>query len=81
MKNQENQPVEETQPEAKVVMQLILTREGKLIVTGQVLQDKVACYGLLEAAKDEIRKLHEPKIIPVGGRMHNFVRGLVNGKH
>ena len=69
----------ETQPDEKIVMQIILTRSGQVKVQGGIIADKIAAYGLLQCAIEEIRKHNEPKIVkPVGGVM-NFIRG--NGKH
>ena len=69
----------EAQPEEKIVMQIILTRGGQVKVQGGIIADKIAAYGLLQCAIEEVRKFNEPKIVkPVGGVM-NFIRG--NGKH
>lgn len=68
--------MDDTTPKETVVMQLILTEDGKLKVTGSVIGDKTACYGLLALAQDAIRELHASKIVKVGGMM-NMLR---NGK-
>lgn len=70
-----NEKPAEAQPEEKIVMQIILTRSGQVKVQGGIIADKIASYGLLQCAIEEIRKYNEPKIVkPVGGVM-NFIRG------
>ncbi len=73
-----NETNEAGQPDERVVMQLILTKEGQLKVVSTFIGDKMACYGLLEVAKDAIRELHAPKLIKAPGGMMNFIR---NGRH
>lgn len=65
------------QPDERIVMQIMMTKEGQLKVVSPIIADKAACYGILELAKDAIREAHKPQIIKPGG-MLNFVR---NGKH
>jgi len=65
--------IEEEQKET-IAMQLIMTTDGQLKVVSPFLNDKMACYGLLELAKDAIKDLHAPKIIKPSGGVLNFAR-------
>ena len=72
-----NIPVE--QPLEKVVLQIILTKDGQVKVSGMI-HDKVVALGFLELAKHTLHehwKSQEVKIHKPGGIM-NFVR---NGNH
>lgn len=67
--------------EERIVMQILITKDGQLKVVSSLMQDKTACYGILETAKDLIREHNHavscmPKgiIKPVGGLMHRFAR-------
>ncbi len=73
-----NDANEDAQPKETVAMQLVMTIDGQLKVMSPFLQDKMACYGLLELAKDAVKALHEPKIVKPHGGIMDFVR---NGKH
>lgn len=64
--------------EDKIVMQIILTKDGQLKVISPVLQDKTACYGLLEQAKDAIREAHSPRIVKPGGILRFARNGRSN---
>ncbi len=65
---------EQAQPDETTVLSLALTKDGQLKVSGVLLGDKTACYGLLEAAKDLVREMHQPKLVKPNGGMINFVR-------
>ena len=80
---EEKEVVPEEPPE--VVLQIRLTNEGQLLVTGKVIENEPLALWLIEKAKDiikahnfnEARKRAEedrPKIEP-GGIM-NFARGI-----
>ena len=74
----QNEANEQAQPTEQVVMQIILTKECGVKVVSGLLGDKMACYGLLEVAKDAVREAHAPKVIsPVG----NFLNGLRQNGH
>lgn len=77
--SEEPKIVEAEIPDQKVVMQIILTKEGKVRVSGMI-DDKVLALGLLEVAKMELqshwKKLETPIINPRG--IMGFVR---NGKN
>lgn len=51
-----------------------LTIEGKIEVSGPI-ENKLICYGLLEAGRDAIKEFHDAKarspIIPVNGAIPN----------
>lgn len=67
----------EAQPKESVALQIIITLEGSIKISGPILGDRMAAYGLLETAKDMVREMHTPKIVkPIGGLMH-----LKNGRH
>jgi hypothetical protein len=74
-----NESNEQAQPTEQVMIQIILTVDGQVKVTGPALADKTAFYGLLEVAKDACREMHTPKVLRPQG---NFLQGLrMNGKH
>lgn len=70
------------QPKETVMLQIILNVDGQMRVAGPVVSDEVACYGLLEKAKQMVAALHnQPKVIKPQG---NFLAGLRSngvGKH
>lgn len=69
----------EGQPDQKVVMQIFITKEGKVRVSGMI-DDKTIALGLLEVAKMELQEHWarlETKIVKPNGIM-GFVR---NGRH
>lgn len=66
-------PAPESVPEEKLMMAIYTTSDGRLKIMSPILNDKFACYGLLETVKDYIREQNKPKIVPVGGIM-NFAR-------
>lgn len=71
-----NETSAEGQPDERIVMQLILTKDGQLKVGGPGCTDKIMALGLLELAKTTLQtfwakseiKLHKP------GAMLNFAR-------
>lgn len=73
----QNEANAEGQPEEQIVMQIYLSRDGQLRVKTPILNDKTACYGILELAKDAIRDAHKPQIVKPNGAIMNFIR---NGK-
>jgi hypothetical protein len=69
---------EAAQPDSKVVFQIILHKNGEMSINSSLLGDKLAMYGLLEAAKDLVREAHKPKVVPVqNGVFRNFLRNGV----
>lgn len=56
-----NDATEAAQPDERVVMQFIMKKDGQMIVESPVLGDKLACYGIIEHAKDIVRAMHTPK--------------------
>jgi len=63
----ENEANHEAQPDKTVMIQIIIDKEGNLGVSGLAVADKTAAYGLLEAAKDIIRDIHQPKLVKPNG--------------
>lgn len=66
------------QPDEKVVMQIILTKEGLLKVGGVVASDKIAALGILEMAKLTLIKAWDAAEVkihkPNSGGIMGFVR-------
>lgn len=75
MSEQINDPIEVPSdgPKETVAFQIIMTNDGQLKIFSPFLQDKMACYGILELAKEAVRDMHQPKIVKPGGIM-NFAR-------
>lgn len=64
-------------PDERIVMSIIMTKEGKIKVQSVVLMDDTLCFGLLEKAKQEIIKHHEQiksKIVKPSHGIMDFVR-------
>lgn len=77
IKNETNQ---DGQPEERVVMQIILTKDGSMKVNSAVLMDEMACFGILEKAKQTIIEHHKQirsKLVKPDHRIMDFLR---NGK-
>ena len=68
-----NEANQDAQPKEIVAIQIVLTVDGGVKLAGPMLADRTAAYGLLETAKDMVREMHTPKIVPPGGMMH-FLR-------
>lgn len=68
----------EGQPEEKVVMEIIITKDGQVRVKSPILGDKAACYGILQVAQDAIREFHKPQIIRPN--QHGIMNFIKNGK-
>lgn len=73
---------EPKEPEYKEIMSIILTKDGRVGVIGQITSDKMASYGILEMAKEAIQIHHEmlskkakSSLIHVPQRVVDFVRG------
>ena len=77
------EPVEipkQEEPTESVVMQLILTKSGKLKVQGMI-DDKIVALGLLELAKDTLFKYWEDQEIVIHKGDHKILNFIRNGKH
>lgn len=67
----------DSQPQERVVLSIIITKEGQVKVTSPLMQDEIACYGLLQKAHDLIHDAHkqaEHKIIRPQGNMLDALR-------
>jgi len=74
----QNDANEAAQPEEKVVMQIMITKDGQVKVAGMI-NDKIAAFGILEVAKECITAYHEaakPKIVKAPNGVINFARNL-----
>lgn len=66
--------------EFKVIMTIAISRDGRLLLNGNIIDDKFAAYGLLEAARDEIQEHHRkikasmPIIKRPDNRLVSFLR-------
>lgn len=58
-----------------LAFKILLTKEGQVKIFSPFLNDKTACYGILEMAKDAVREFNQPKIIKPRSGMIDFVRG------
>ena len=74
----ENEKNKAAQPEQTVMFQIVLDKSGNIGIGGIAVGDKTMAYGLLEAAKDILRDMHQPKLIKPTGGIMNFVK---NGRH
>ncbi len=68
-----------TEGSKETVLTLVISLNavtGGINVNGPI-NDRVLCYGILEMAKDAIRKHNEAKVIPLNGnhRIMDFIRG------
>lgn len=54
------------------VFEIYMTRDGKIAIHSTLLNDKVACYGLLEAAKDAVREYGKPTLVKGNGFIPNL---------
>lgn len=61
---------DETSP--RKVFEIWMTRDGKIAVHSSLLNDKIACYGLLEAAKDAVREYGKPALVKGNGFIPNL---------
>ena len=68
-----NDANEATQPKESVALQIIITLDGSIKLSGPILGDRMAAYGILEIAKDMVHEMHSPKIVQPGGMM-KFLR-------
>lgn len=70
-----NESNEAGQPDSKTVFEIVLNKDGGMSINCAFLHDKLAIYGLLEAAKDLVREAHKPKIQPVtNGGFRSFLK-------
>lgn len=70
------------QPEEQVMLQIIMRVDGQMRVVGPLVSDEVACYGILEKAKQMVAQLHnKPQILKPQGNFLAGLRGNGVGKH
>ena len=73
-------PEQTTEQEFKVILTIAISRDGRLLLNGNIIDDKFAAYGLLEAARDEIQEHHRkikasmPIIKKPDNRLVSFLR-------
>jgi hypothetical protein len=57
----ETEVVEQEQPQNHPVIQISMSPEGLRVQSNGVLANPILSYGMLEAAKDVVRKMHEER--------------------
>lgn len=68
-------------PKENVILIVSTIGDGQLKIQGEIMKDKLACYGLLEAIRDLVQEFHnknKPVIVKPNGGIMNYVR---NGKN
>lgn len=76
-----NDANKDAQLKERVMLQIIITVDGEIKVTGPILGDEVASLGMLEKAKQMIADLHKPKVLKPQGNFLQGLRGNGVGKH
>lgn len=67
----------EASPEKLLVIGIYIKQNGQVIIEGN-FDDEIACYGLLEKAKQFVQKAHMPSVV----KPASFLQSLrQNGKH
>lgn len=77
MSDIQNETNQESQPEERTVLQIILSKDGEVRVRGVLLSDEVACYGLLKKAEQIIAENHQAarvKLVKPNGGIMSFIR-------